>query len=155
LPEGEELFQVRLSSAVGAKIVQNTTTIRITDDDRAGLFLVPLTNFTGEDGAGAELRVTLTLQPVAPVTVHFSSSDPSEGTVGEQLVFTPQNWNVAQSIFAAGVDDTVDDGDIAYTITAALSSVDPAYAAVSPVTVTMTNRDNEGIKKVYLPLVAP
>ncbi len=155
LPEEEELFQVRLSSAVGAKIVQNTTTIHITDDDRAGLFLVPLTNFTGEDGASVELRATLTLQPAAPVTVHFSSSDPSEGTVGEQLVFTPQNWNVAQSIFVTGVDDTVGDGDIAYTITAAPSSVDPAYAALSPVTVTMTNRDNEVIKKIYLPLVAP
>jgi bacillolysin len=33
LPEQEELFQLRLSAAVGAKIVQDTTTIRIADDD--------------------------------------------------------------------------------------------------------------------------
>ena len=45
------------------------------------------------------------------------------------LTFTTANWNAAQTVTVTGVDDLVDDGDIAYTIvTAAATSTDPNYA---------------------------
>ena len=42
------------------------------------------------------------------------------------LTFTAANWNVAQTVTVTGVDDAVDDGDVAYTIvTAAATSTRP------------------------------
>ena len=44
----------------------------------------------------------------------------TEGTVSPAtLTFTPANWNTAQTVTVTGVDDAVDDGDIAYTIVTA------------------------------------
>ena len=44
------------------------------------------------------------------------------------LTFTPANWNTPQTVTVTGVDDAVDDGNIAYTIvTAAATSADANY----------------------------
>ena len=41
------------------------------------------------------------------------------------LTFTTANWNVAQTVTVTGVDDSLDDGDVAYTIlTAPATSAD-------------------------------
>ena len=43
-----------------------------------------------------------------------------------------------------GVDDAVDDGDVAYTIvTAAAVSTDPNYSGVNAADVAVTNTDND------------
>ena len=35
------------------------------------------------------------------------------------LTFTPANWNTPQTVTVTGVDDAIDDGDVAYTIVTA------------------------------------
>ena len=51
------------------------------------------------------------------MTIGLSSSDPTEGTVAPaSLTFTTVNWNVPQTVTVTGVDDVLDDGDVAYTI---------------------------------------
>ena len=60
------------------------------------------------------------------MTIGLSSSDTTEGTVSPaSLTFTPANWNAPQTVTVTGVNDAVDDGDIAYTIvTAPATSTD-------------------------------
>ena len=87
----------------------------------------------------------LNSQPTANVTIGLSSSNTTEGTVSPaSLTFTAANWNTAQTVTVTGVDDFVDDGDIAYTIvTAAASSADGNYNGLNAADVAVTNIDND------------
>lgn len=141
--EVEESFQVRLAGAEGAQITQNSVAITVIDDDMPGVRLQATTNKTSEAGASVPLTVALTAQPGAPVTVTLMSSDPTEGLINQQLFFTAQNWQTSQNATVMGVDDPVDDGDIAYTLFATITSIDPAYAALPRMLLPLTNLDNE------------
>src|SRR5439155_7618215 len=58
------------------------------------------------------------------------------------------NWDVAQTVTITGVDDYVDDGDVAYTVVlSSATSADANYNGLKPadVTVTNTNDDTAGI----------
>src|SRR6185369_11359435 len=81
---------------------------------------VAVTN-VDNDGAGITVTPTAglaTTEATANVVIPVTSSDPSEGAVSAStLTFTAANWNVAQTVTVTGVDDQVDDGDIAYSIT--------------------------------------
>ena len=81
---------------------------------------------TTEAGGTATFTIVLASQPTADVTIALSSSDPTEGTVSPASVgftgvvkFTGANWNTPLTITVTGVDDVVDDGDVAYTIVTA------------------------------------
>src|SRR6186713_1419618 len=102
---------------------------------------------TTEAGGTATFTVVLTTQPTADVTIGLTSSDTTEGTVlPASLVFTTANWNIAQTVTVTGVDDTLDDGNVTYTIvTAAVTSTDVTYNGVNPSDVTVTNTDNDAV----------
>ncbi len=116
-----------------------------TDNDTAGISVAPISGLvTTEAGGAASFGVVLASQPTADVTVGLSSSDSSEGTVAPGITFTTANWNTPQTVTITGVDDAVDDGDIAYSIvTAQATSVDPLYAAINPADVDVSNTDND------------
>src|SRR5439155_501791 len=117
-----------------------------TDDDTAGISVVPTSGLTTTEGSGtATFTVALTSQPTANVTIGLSSSDLTEGTVAPASVtFTPASWNTAQTVTVTGVDDFVADGAVAYTIvTAAATSTDPGYNGMDPADVAVTNTDND------------
>ena len=60
------------------------------------------------------------------------------------VTFTTANWNLAQTVTVTGVNDDLDDGDVAYTIvTAAATSSDPAYSGLNAADVSLTNTDND------------
>ena len=63
------------------------------------------------------------------------------------LTFTPQDWDVPQTVTVTGIDDGVDDGDTAYTIvlSAAVSS-DPDYNGIDPEDVSATNYEFETLE---------
>ncbi|MCP4622654.1 MAG: hypothetical protein GY850_03880 [bacterium] len=77
-----------------------------------------------------------------------SSSDVSEGTINPSgLVFTPSNWDTAQTVSVTGVDDLLEDGDQPYQVDL---TIDPAnttdtsgYADISIDPVSVTNIDND------------
>ena len=73
--------------------------------------------------------MVLNAEPTADVTVGLSSSDATEGTVlPASLTFTSANWNTAQTVTVTGVNDDLDDDDIAFSIvTAAATSADANY----------------------------
>ena len=103
------------------------------DNDTPGI-TVDADRGPGHDRGGgtATFTVVLNSQPTADVTIALSSSDTTEGTVAPaSLTFTAANWNAPQTVTVTGVDDCVDDGDVAYTIvTAAATSADANYNGI-------------------------
>ena len=100
---------------------------------------------TTEAGGTASFTVKLDTAPTANVTIPVSSSDTTEGTVStSSLIFTPSNWNMAQTVTVTGVNDAVIDGNIAYTIVLGLAtSADPDFNGLNPTDVSVTNTDND------------
>jgi gliding motility-associated-like protein len=116
------------------------------NDDVAGITVTPTAGLTTTEAGGtATFTIRLNSRPTANVTIGVSSSNTAEGTVSPSSVtFTPSNWNINQTITITGVDDEVDDDDVAYTIvTAAASSTDPKYNDINPSDVSVTNHDND------------
>jgi hypothetical protein len=116
------------------------------DDDTAGFTVSPTSGLsTTEAGGATSFNVRLNSRPTADVTIGISSSNTAEGTVSTSLLtFTAANWNVNQTVTVTGVDDLVDDNDIAYTInTAAAVSADAKYNTLNAADVSVTNVDND------------
>jgi subtilisin family serine protease len=84
------------------------------------------------------------------VTIPLHSDNTAEGTISPASVTftggTGGNWNVPQTITVKGVDDFVDDGDIAYTIvteSATVTGGSSAYAGMDAADVAAINLDND------------
>ncbi len=111
-----------------------------------GITVTPTSGLTTtEAGGSAQFSVVLNTAPTANVTIGISSSDTTEGTVStSSLTFTTANWSTPQTVTITGIDDTLDDGDIAYSIvTAAASSADAGYNGLNASDVSVTNTDND------------
>ena len=119
------------------------------DNDNALISVFPTDGlFVSELLDSDELSIVLTAQPTAPVTIALSSSDATEGTIFPtnitSVTFTPLDWGVPQTVTVRGVDDPDPDGNITFSIvTAAATSLDPAYDGVDAPDVPVTNFDNE------------
>jgi hypothetical protein len=124
-------------------LVANYPTTGVTlVSEQPGIRVSPTTGLqTSQAGASASFTVVLDSQPTGNVTIGISSSNTSAGAVStSQLVFTPQNWNIPQTVTVTGVNDFMDDGDQVYAIlTAPAVSADPTYNGFDPSDVTVTN----------------
>ena len=100
---------------------------------------------TDETGVTAQFTVVLSTQPSADVFVSVASSDGGEGTVDTGLLtFTSADWDQPQTVTVIGVDDSVVDGDQAYTILlGAASSADGNFDGIDPPDVSVTNADDD------------
>src|SRR5262249_55432853 len=85
------------------------------DNDVAGLAVTPIAGLvTTEAGGTATFTVKLTSQPSADVVIPVASDNVAEGVAAPaSLTFTAADWNVPQTVTVTGVDDKVQDGDIA------------------------------------------
>jgi len=111
-----------------------------------GITVTPTSGLeTTEAGGTATFTVVLASRPVSNVEIRPSSSDPSEGVaLPNRLIFTPTNWATPQTVTVYGINDTIDDGDVAYTIfTAPAISSDPQYRGLDAADVSATNQDDE------------
>lgn len=116
------------------------------DDDTASVAVVLSTGLvTNESGGTADFTIALGAQPTGIVTISLASSDASEGTLAvAEVIFDGSNWDIPQVVTITGVDDAVDDGDIAFTIvTGAALSSDASYNGIAVVDVSVTNADND------------
>ncbi|MEO8392983.1 MAG: choice-of-anchor Q domain-containing protein, partial [Chloroflexota bacterium] len=115
------------------------------DDDPPDIIVDPTFLFTSEDGASATFTVVLHKQPTADVTIDLHSSDLEEGSLDlNSLTFTPENWDVPQTVTVTGVDDAVIDGQAYYAvITDPAVSEDPAFDGVDADDVQVVNNDND------------
>jgi hypothetical protein len=151
IDDGNQPFTITLGAATSqdsmyAGIDPADPTGTNADNDTAGIVVSPTAGLTTSEAAGADtFTVVLTSEPTANVTIAVSSSDTTEGVVAPMsLVFTPQNWNQAQSVSVTGVDDPVSDGIQNYTVVLAMPTTqDTVYAAIDPADVLVENLDND------------
>lgn len=116
------------------------------DDDTSGIAVTAAASLaTTEAGGEASFDVVLQTEPTADVTVAVTTTNANEATASvAQLVFTPSDWNQAQTVTVSGVDDFVDDGDRAFTIElGAATSTDAMYSGFDPDDVDGTNADDD------------
>ena len=151
LDDGDVAYTILTAAATSADVIYNginaaDVAVTNTDNDGSGITVSPIAGLTTtEAGGSATFTVVLTSQPTASVTIGLSSSNTAEGTVAPASVtFTNLNWNVAQTVTVTGVDDPLDDGNVAYSIvTAAATSGDAIYNGFNANDVAVTNTDND------------
>src|SRR5207237_1028688 len=110
------------------------------DDDTAGITVTPTSGLATTEGGGtATFTVVLTTIPTADVTLALSSSDTTEGRLSvTTLTFTPANALTPRTVTVTGVDDSILDGDVAYTVvTGPAISTDARYNGLNPADVSV------------------
>ena len=115
------------------------------DNDYAGATATTSSYATTEAGGTVTLGVTLRAKPTADVTINIGATNAAEALVSPtSLVFTPDNYNVAQNVTVTGQDDAVDDGDVQYNVIVTSSeSADPKFSAISSTLAYLRNLDND------------
>lgn len=94
---------------------------------------------TTETGGTATFLVVLQSPPRTDVTLVFTSSDTSEGTVTPSVTFTASNWNVPQRVTLTGVNDNVHDGNSSYSIRTTIDSANADYVNLQPGDIEVSN----------------
>eukprot|EP00754_Rhynchopus_humris_P028799 Rhum_TRINITY_DN15180_c2_g1::Rhum_TRINITY_DN15180_c2_g1_i1::g.138378::m.138378 len=118
------------------------------DDDTAGVVSTPTAGLlVQETGGTATFTVVLSSEPTHDVTIEPVSRDLTEGTTAPQfLVFTAGlagNWNVPQTVTVTGLDDYIDDDDVAFNVTLVVISTDGVYDGIRTDEIQLSNADND------------
>ncbi|MEG4916046.1 DUF7948 domain-containing protein, partial [Microcoleus sp. B7-D4] len=123
----------------------NTVNANITDNDTAGVSITPTNMTATEDGATGSYTVKLNTQPIAPVTINVATGSQIQPITA--LTFTANNWNVAQTVAVAAVDDNAVEGNHAGTIAHTATSNDTNYNSITigAVNVAITDNDTAGV----------
>jgi hypothetical protein len=113
----------------------------------AGVQFSRTTGLTTNEVAGTDtFTAVLTTAPAAGTTVSFTlaSSDPSEGTVSPaSLTFNSSDWNVPKTVVVTGVDDSIEDGNVSYSIiTGNVTSADSRFSGLVLPDILITNNDD-------------
>ena len=133
----------------------DTVTITTVDDETAAVVASAVALTTSESGASILLTLELSSMPLANVSVGVVSNDLTEGTVDPSAVtWAPSTWTELKTVTVTGVDDDLDDANVAYTVKANDAvSADPSYDGlpVSGGTFSLTNLDNDTSSVVVVP----
>jgi hypothetical protein len=151
LIDGEQAYSVTVGPAASADPAYDgfgadSVSVANSDNEMPGVTVNPTVGLvTSEAGSSASFTVVLNARPNNNVTISLASSAVNEGTVSPAtLTFTPLNWSTTRTVMVTGVDDFVDDGDLAYTIvTGSAISTDPAYSGMAVNDVSLTNSDDD------------
>jgi alpha-tubulin suppressor-like RCC1 family protein len=155
--EGQENVTISLDTTGSALVpgVNSSQTLLIEDDERAQIILSQTDNSTavGEGGAHDVYTVELASSPTADVTISIkpdpqllvgSSTQAYVDNSGSlALLFSPNTWNVAQSVTVLAFDDNIAEGAHQGIITHRASSADPLFNAVPLPSLTVAVTDNE------------
>ena len=122
------------------------------DNDKADYWVTPDTDSSSvgrliisEWQDTQTITIRLLKAPTDDVIVYPNSLDTSEGiTSKSSLVFTPQNWDAPQSFEVIGVDDTIFDVDLFFTLSwFNTTSNDVGYNNNEPDPIYFTNMGDE------------
>ncbi|MEG4818339.1 Calx-beta domain-containing protein, partial [Microcoleus sp. K5-D4] len=143
--EANETLEVTLSNP---SVLDSTPTITtasatttISNDDTAGVSITPTETSATEGGADGTYNVVLKSQPSAPVTITLTTGDQIQAIA--PLTFTPDTWNVAQTVTVQAVNDTVIEGAHSANLTHIVSSADTNYNGIVVPGVTVAITDND------------
>jgi gliding motility-associated-like protein len=120
---------VQVNDMVGITVTQ---TIQITTQEIP--FGIEFTTVEGSptEGEQGSYTAVLTSQPTANVTIPISSNNSRGRLPVTQLVFTPDNWNVPQTVTVNTTNNATADGDVTVTITSGKpTSLDANYNNLS------------------------
>ena len=127
------------------------------DNDRKGVTVTAPTGglVTSENGTKATFTMKLDSKPTANVTIGLSTPFASEVSVAPtSVVFTPQNYNIVQTVTVTGLDDALIDGDRTFVIvTAPAVSADAVYNGFNAADVVGVNQDNDKAGYIITPTV--
>jgi len=148
--DGDKNYSIRFSKTSSNSdeydnLAVSSVALKNLDDETAGFNISAISGNTSESGVTASFTITLTSQPKQSVKINVASSDTSEGTVSiSSITFVPARWNRVQTVTVTGVDDSITDGDITYSIVLGNAiSKDSTYSGVDAVDVSIINSDNE------------
>ena len=120
-----------------------TVTVRVAENDTAGVTVTPMTLDLDEGGSGS-YTVVLDSEPSADVTVTISGHAGTDVTPSaDTLTFTPANWSEAQSVTVSAAEDDDAIADAEVTLTHTVTGADAGYAALDPATVTVRVAEND------------
>ena len=98
-----------------------------------------------EGGASDTYQVLLNTQPTADVTINLQPD--GQTTVNQNsLVFTPENWNVPQTVTVNAVDDNAGESQHISTIAHNILTTDANYAGLTAPSVTANVIDNDNVE---------
>ncbi|MCA9127078.1 MAG: DUF4114 domain-containing protein [Planctomycetales bacterium] len=124
--------------------------VRVEDSGQAGepeffLFETQGGSSVGEDGSTDTFTIRLNTAPASNVVLNVSSSDEGEVVVSPRdLLFTPTNWAVAQTVTLTGVDDGAVDGQQVSNVTVAVDTTsDLAWRGLADQVIAVTTADND------------
>lgn len=148
IDEDDEQIVVTLGTPINASLGSPSVYVfTIVDDDTAGVTLSQA-RFDLAEGQSASYTLTLESEPISPVTVSLRPDQQLRASPAA-LVFTPENWNRAQTVTVTAFDDDVDEaspheGRLIHEV----SSVDANYnnLAVSDIVVAITDNDTAGVR---------
>lgn len=118
--------------------------VTLINDDQVGIQV----SFDGdivavtEGGASADLRVRLSSEPSADVTVTVAADTQLTASLNS-LTFTAMNWNIQQTVTIAALDDTDAEGAHSGQVTLGVMSSDTAYNALADQTQAVAITDND------------
>jgi Ca2+-binding RTX toxin-like protein len=107
------------------------------------LHRVSASALTSEQGGKVEYDVALRKAPKDTVKVQFTVSDTTEGKLSaRELVFNATDWNKPKRLTVVGVDDYLDDGNIAYNVVGKIVTGDLTYNRVTVPSLNLVNNDD-------------
>lgn len=143
--DGDQAYQIVVNAATStdpnyAGLSAAPISVTNRDNDVAGIQISPASAFQVGEGWTRDVSVKLTAQPTADVTVTLATTvGAGEATLSTTtLTFTPENWNVYQTVTVTGVLGDGLDGNKPFAFTLDPSSADAAFDAVAPKTVNAT-----------------
>ncbi|KAJ9454953.1 Neurogenic locus Notch protein [Diplonema papillatum] len=122
------------------------------DDDVAGVVFDPAPNTaaarlaTSEAGASVSISMVLTSVPEDNVTFAYVLVPATEASATpSNITFGFEDWNITKTIVVTGLDDTAQDGPVAYQLDfiADTTSSDPSYPAMPLASFFFVNGDDD------------
>ena len=124
--------------------VEAALDVAVADDDPPGVPVSP-TSLALDEGAGAPYTVVLATEPSGgTVTVAVASSDPAVSVDKSSLTFSVDDWNVAQTVTVIAVADDNATGEravVTHTVTHTGGAAEYDGLDVADVTVTVADDD--------------
>ena len=148
--DGAQAYQIAFQPAQSSDAAYNGKTANSVsvvnaDNDVPGVAITSSTGLTVNEGASKDVTFKLTAQPTSDVTVALATTVGGDQATAssDTLTFTPENWNVAQSVTITGTTLDGIDGNLPFTFTVDTISDDALFNALPTQTVTVTIRDTE------------
>ena len=142
-----ERIELRFGTPLPGRVTStspSSATVRITDDDVAGVTLSKTSLDIAEGGSG-DYTVVLTSEPTADVTIESRAPAGSDLTVNpSSLTFTSGNWESSQTVAVSAAHDNGFSDDTG-TITHRVTSSDSDYNSRSVDSVAVTVDDDEEV----------